>query len=75
MYQNSKMTPRYVHSQYNVDIGIHALGCLYLGVSLGPILDVTNQVDYVKALHLLLHEFECHNNETQKPKMVSISFE
>ncbi|KAI9287362.1 hypothetical protein BC943DRAFT_358616 [Umbelopsis sp. AD052] len=59
MYQNSKMTPR-------------TLKFFTLGVSLGPILDVTNQVDYVKALHLLLHEFECHNNENQKPKMKNI---
>jgi hypothetical protein len=43
-----------------------------LGVSLGPILDVTNQVDYVKALHLLLHEFDCHNNDHQRPKMASV---
>ncbi|KAG2176260.1 hypothetical protein INT43_005494 [Umbelopsis isabellina] len=59
MYPNNKMSGR--TSKF-----------FTLGVSLGPILDVTNQVDYVKALHLLLHEFECHNNDHQKPKMKNI---
>lgn len=84
MYQNSKMIGRW-ESGSIIERGMHGRtceGCIYwyrcnrtlkfftLGVSLGPILDVTNQVDYVKALHLLLHEFECHNNDHQRPKMV-----
>ncbi|OZJ02184.1 hypothetical protein BZG36_04320 [Bifiguratus adelaidae] len=43
-----------------------------LGVSLGPILDITTASDYVKALNILFTEFEYHTNDHAKPKMKNI---
>ncbi|CAG8439630.1 6481_t:CDS:2 [Diversispora eburnea] len=40
-----------------------------LGASLAPILDITNPQDYVKALSVMLQEFEYHTNEHSKQKM------
>ncbi|RGB37126.1 hypothetical protein C1646_622285 [Rhizophagus diaphanus] len=40
-----------------------------LGASLAPILDITNPQDYVKALNVMLQEFEYHTNEHAKQKM------
>ncbi|RHZ76654.1 hypothetical protein Glove_194g22 [Diversispora epigaea] len=40
-----------------------------LGTSLAPILDITNPQDYVKALSVMLQEFEYHTNEHSKQKM------
>ncbi|RUS32148.1 hypothetical protein BC938DRAFT_476167 [Jimgerdemannia flammicorona] len=57
MYQNAKMRKR-THNFY------------ILGTSLAPILDVSNPPDYVKALSLLLQEFEYHTSDHSKPKMV-----
>ncbi|CAI2174932.1 3225_t:CDS:2 [Funneliformis geosporum] len=38
-------------------------------VCLTPILDITNPQDYVKALNVMLQEFEYHTNEHAKQKM------
>ncbi|CAG8509090.1 7410_t:CDS:2 [Acaulospora morrowiae] len=40
-----------------------------LGASLAPILDINNPQDYVKALNVMLQEFEYHTNEHSKQKM------
>ncbi|CAG8522755.1 11577_t:CDS:2, partial [Acaulospora colombiana] len=40
-----------------------------LGASLAPILDITNSQDYVKALSVMLQEFEYHTTEHSKQKM------
>ncbi|CAH1763415.1 11152_t:CDS:2 [Entrophospora sp. SA101] len=40
-----------------------------LGTSLAPILDITNPQDYVKALNVMLQEFDYHTNEHTKQKM------
>ncbi|CAG8614056.1 3687_t:CDS:10, partial [Funneliformis caledonium] len=40
-----------------------------LGASLAPILDITNPQDYVKALNVMLQEFEYHTNEHARQKM------
>lgn len=52
--------------------------CLYrtnhfyaLGLSLGAILDITNPVDYIKALSQIMNEFERHTSDDSKQKMVS----
>lgn len=41
-----------------------------LGLSLGAILDITNPVDYIKALSQIMTEFERHTSEDSKQKMV-----
>nr|CAG8483128.1 8103_t:CDS:2 [Entrophospora candida]CAG8616909.1 4409_t:CDS:2 [Entrophospora candida] len=43
-----------------------------LGTSLAPILDITNPQDYVKALNVMLQEFDYHTNEHTKQKMSKI---
>ena len=43
-----------------------------LGASLAPILDITNPQDYVKALNVMLQEFEYHTNEHAKQKVVKM---
>lgn len=43
-----------------------------LGLSLGAILDITNPVDYIKALSQIMTEFERHTSDDSKQKMVSI---
>ncbi|CAG8617096.1 7806_t:CDS:10 [Ambispora leptoticha] len=40
-----------------------------LGASLAPILDITNPPDYVRALTVMLQEFEYHTNENSRQKM------
>lgn len=41
-----------------------------LGLSLGAILDITNPVDYIKALSQIMTEFERHTSDDSKQKMV-----
>jgi hypothetical protein len=43
-----------------------------LGLSLGAILDITNPVDYIKALSQIMSEFERHTSDDSKQKMVKI---
>lgn len=45
-----------------------------LGLSLGAILDITNPIDYIKALSQIMTEFERHTSDDSKQKMVSIFF-
>ncbi|GAA5816431.1 hypothetical protein MFLAVUS_009960 [Mucor flavus] len=59
MYPNSKMVKR----TYNF---------YALGLSLGAILDITNPVDYIKALSQIMTEFERHTSEDSKQKMKNI---
>ncbi|CAO0796183.1 unnamed protein product [Mucor circinelloides] len=59
MYPNSKMTKRTNH--------FYALG-----LSLGAILDITNPVDYIKALSQIMTEFERHTSDDSKQKMKNI---
>ncbi|RCI04497.1 hypothetical protein CU098_008823 [Rhizopus stolonifer] len=59
MYPNSKMAKR----TYNF---------YALGLSLGAILDITNPVDYIKALNQIMNEFERHTNEEPNKKMKNI---
>lgn len=58
MYSNSKMVKR----TYNF---------YALGLSLGAILDITNPLDYIKALNQIMNEFERHTDES-KQKMKNI---
>ncbi|KAI8968549.1 hypothetical protein BDF20DRAFT_839642 [Mycotypha africana] len=58
-YPNSKMSKRTNH--------FYALG-----LSLGAILDITNPVDYIKALSQIMSEFERHTNDDSKQKMKNI---
>ncbi|KAG1455674.1 hypothetical protein G6F46_007686 [Rhizopus delemar] len=58
MYPNSKMVKR----TYNF---------YALGLSLGAILDITNPLDYIKALSQIMAEFERHTDES-KQKMKNI---
>ncbi|CAG8436057.1 749_t:CDS:10 [Ambispora gerdemannii] len=44
-------------------------GFFILGASLAPILDNTNPNDYVRALMVMLQEFEYHTNENPRQKM------
>jgi hypothetical protein len=47
-----------------------------LGLSLGAILDITNPVDYIKALSQIMSEFERHTSDDSKQKMViSLTYE
>ncbi|PHZ10504.1 uncharacterized protein RHIMIDRAFT_239327 [Rhizopus microsporus ATCC 52813] len=62
MYPNSKMAKR----TYNF---------YALGLSLGAILDITNPLDYIKALNQIMLEFERHTNDDSKQKMVSAQFD
>lgn len=41
-----------------------------LGLSLGTILDITNPLDYIKALSQIMTEFERHTSDDSKQKMV-----
>ncbi|CEI99106.1 hypothetical protein G6F70_008545 [Rhizopus microsporus] len=59
MYPNSKMAKR----TYNF---------YALGLSLGAILDITNPLDYIKALNQIMLEFERHTNDDSKQKMKNI---
>ncbi|RCH88998.1 hypothetical protein CU097_010215 [Rhizopus azygosporus] len=59
MYPNSKMAKR----TYNF---------YALGLSLGTILDITNPLDYIKALNQIMLEFERHTNDDSKQKMKNI---
>ncbi|KAL9544894.1 hypothetical protein MBANPS3_007398 [Mucor bainieri] len=59
MYPNSKMIKRTNH--------FYALG-----LSLGAILDITNPVDYIKALSQIMTEFERHTSDDSKQKMKNI---
>ncbi|KAG1473513.1 hypothetical protein G6F56_000915 [Rhizopus delemar] len=53
MYSNSKMVKR----TYNF---------YALGLSLGAILDITNPLDYIKALNQIMNEFERHTDESKQ---------
>ncbi|KAI7890487.1 uncharacterized protein EV154DRAFT_248746 [Mucor mucedo] len=59
MYPNSKMAKR----TYNF---------YALGLSLGAILDITNPIDYIKALGQIMTEFERHTSDDSKQKMKNI---
>ncbi|KAI9470522.1 MAG: hypothetical protein EXX96DRAFT_584628 [Benjaminiella poitrasii] len=59
MYPNSKMTKR--TNQFYA-----------LGLSLGTILDISNPIDYIKALSQIMTEFERHANDDSKQKMKNI---
>ncbi|KAI7904230.1 uncharacterized protein BX663DRAFT_504369 [Cokeromyces recurvatus] len=59
MYPNSKMTRR--SNQFYA-----------LGLSLGATLDISNPIDYVKALNQIMTEFEKHTNDDSKQKMKNI---
>ena len=41
-----------------------------LGLSLGGILDITNPIDYIKALSQIMSEFERHTSDDSNKKMV-----
>ncbi|CEP13146.1 hypothetical protein [Parasitella parasitica] len=43
-----------------------------LGLSLGAILDITNPVDYIKALSQIMNEYERHTSDDSKQKMKNI---
>ncbi|KAI8389425.1 hypothetical protein BD560DRAFT_381580 [Blakeslea trispora] len=59
MYPNSKMTRR-------------TFNFYALGLSLGAILEITNPVDYIKALNQIMSEFERYTNDDSNKKMKNI---
>ncbi|CAG8543457.1 9567_t:CDS:2, partial [Paraglomus brasilianum] len=64
------LTKKDLASQYdNAKMKKRTHNFFILGVSLAPILDITNPQDYVKALNTLLQEFEYYSNEHSKAKM------
>ncbi|CAG8445465.1 5687_t:CDS:2 [Dentiscutata erythropus] len=60
MYENSRMKKR-------------TGNFFILGCSLASILDISNPQDYVKALNVMLQEFEYHTNDHSKQKMENYS--
>lgn len=56
----------------NQKMGKRTYNFYALGLSLGTILDITNPLDYIKALSQIMSEFERHTSDDSKQKMKNI---